>query len=126
MKAFWTTIAATAVLLVIWSVFISYADVDVDKMTSDIDAATVAIEADDWVKSRDALADVAQRWHDRRLTFSLFFDAVSIGDVEASLARAQAYCRSEEKGSALAELAYLSHLLLFLYENELITLENIL
>jgi hypothetical protein len=126
MKALWTSIAVTAVLLVTWGVFISYAEVDVDKMVTDIDSAVVSIEADDWVEAQGAIMRVAQRWHDRRLAYSLFFDAISINDVESSLVRADAYCRAQEIGSAVAELASLRHLLLFLYENELVTIENVL
>ncbi|MGI6734135.1 MAG: DUF4363 family protein [Anaerovoracaceae bacterium] len=126
MKALWTSIAVTVVLLVIWSVFIGYADVDVDKMVTDIDVAVASIEADDWTQAQDAVTRVSRRWQDRRLVYSLFFDAISISDVESSLVRAGAYCRTHDESSAIAELSDLRHLLLFLYENELVTIENIL
>jgi hypothetical protein len=126
MKALWTAIAVTVILLITWGVFIDYTDVDVDKMATDIDIAVTSVETGDWGQAQDAIARVSAKWYDRRLVYSLFFDSVSINDVESSLVRAEAYCRSRESASAIAELAALRHLLLFLYENELITIENIL
>ncbi len=42
MKALWIAIAVTVVLLITWRVFIDYADVDVDKMATDIDIAVTS------------------------------------------------------------------------------------
>ena len=126
MKALWISIAATLVLFLIWGAFISYTYEGTTEMTADIDDAIVFVEMDRWKEAQNSIESVSRQWYDRRLIYSLFFDAVSIGEVETSLVRAVAYCRTEEKGSAVAELESLRHLLLFLYENELITIENIL
>ncbi len=126
MKAFWITIVAVIVLLIMWGLFLISSDADIHNMTANIQAAESLIYIDNWQGSRDAIEQVSSQWYSRRLIFSLFFDAISIGEVEGSLNRVEAYSLAEEKGSALAELAYLRHLLLFLFENETISVENIL
>lgn len=126
MKALWISVAATAALLLIWGAFINYTNEGTAKMTADIDDAIISVEMNQWREAKNSIESVSRQWYDRRLIYSLFFDAVSIGEVETSLVRAVAYCRTEEKGSAVAEFESLRHLLLFLYENELITIENIL
>ena len=126
MKALWISVAATVALLLLWGAFINYTGEGTAKMTVGIDHAIASAETNQWKEAQDSIDSVSRQWYDHRLVYSLFFDAVSIGDVETSLVRAIAYCRSEEKGSAIAELESLRHLLLFLYENEMITIENIL
>ncbi|HPO05047.1 MAG TPA: DUF4363 family protein [Bacillota bacterium] len=126
MKAFWIVLAATAVLFIAWGLFISSADADIEKMKAEIDSAITAISVEEWDKGQDAIDNIFRQWKDKRLVFSLFFDAISIGEAEASLFKADAYTKAREKGSAMAELAYIRHRLSFLYENEKITIENIL
>ncbi|GAB1476027.1 hypothetical protein MASR2M70_08590 [Bacillota bacterium] len=126
MKGLWITIAATLFLLVVWGWFISSSESDVRSMTENIRKAESSIHLDNWQESREAIEDISRRWINRRLVFSLFFDAISIEEFESSIKRAAAYCFAEEKGPALAELAYLRHYLLFLFENETISVENIL
>jgi hypothetical protein len=126
MKALWITVAATIFLLLIWGIFLNSASTDVADMLSDIDSASFYAAAEEWGKSSDALDKVYKRWFDRRLLFSMFFDAVSIKEIESVFAKAGAYIMAEEKGSAAAELADLRHLILFIYENETISIENIM
>ncbi len=125
MKGLWISLAATAALLLVWGIFISSAKADVDSMVTDIDEAIICAETEDWEKARDIIISVSDQWHARRTVFSAFFDESSIGGIEASLCITEAYIHAEEKGSSMAELANLRHLLLFLYENEMITIENI-
>lgn len=126
MRAFWITVAATLILLIIWGIFVSSTDLDMKNMTANIDSAVVSINQDDWQESQERIDKVLSRWSDRRLVFSLFFDAVSIDEVESLMAKASALNKAKEKGSLLAELANLRHSLLFLLENEKISIENIL
>jgi len=126
LKPFWITLITTIILLIAGAMFINYAGGSIDGMTGKIDAAVVSVTEEDWSESYGLLNDMLQQWSDSRLIFSLFFDAVSIGEVEASMLKAMAYNRAKEKGSMLAELAQLRHLLLFLFENETISIENIL
>lgn len=126
MKAFWITIGAVLVLLIIWGLFFISTDADIHDMTASIQDAKSLIYIDNWQESRYAIEEVSRLWYNHRLILSMLFDAISIGEVEGSLKRAKAYCLAEEKGSVLAELAYLRHLILFLLENETISVENIL
>ncbi len=126
MRALWMSIAAVVLLLAFWGVFISHADADINYMEDTIEDAILSIGVEDWGKAESDIEAVSRRWQSRRLVFSLFFDAISMGEIEASLAKAHAYGGSQEKGGCLAELANLHHLLSFLYENEMVTIENIL
>ncbi len=126
MKALWITLAATVFLLIIWGSFLNFAGEDIDKMISNIDAAVEFISQEDWDMGQSAINKVFDNWFDKRLIYSLFFDAISIGDLETAMFKADAYIKSEEKSAAIAELAGLRHLLAFLYENETISIENIL
>jgi hypothetical protein len=126
MMALWITLAATIFLLLLWGLFLKEANTDIDAMLGDIDSATFYAVTEDWEKSTEALDKVYSRWFDRRLLYSMFFDAVSIKEVESALAKAGAYVMVKEKSSAVAELADLRHLILFIYENETISLENIM
>jgi hypothetical protein len=126
MRALWITIIATLILFITWGTFIHFAGKDMDYMADNIDRATLSVFKEDWQEGQAFLELVEKRWFKRRLVFSLFFDAVSIGEVEASLFKATSYNSAEEKGSAMAELTNLRHLLSFLFENEKISIENIL
>lgn len=126
MRGLWISIAATAILLVIWGLFIGFANGIIKDMVFIIDDSMAYAADEDWPNAGDDVEKTINQWSKNRLLFSLFFDAVSISDVEGTMFRAKAYGQAEEKAAFLAELAYLRHLLLFLFENETISIENIL
>ncbi len=126
MRPFWITVVASLILLIAGAMFIGYAGENIGHMTENIDEAVLSITSENWEESNNLLNNVQQQWSDSRLIFSLFFDAISIGEVEASLLKSISLSKAKEQGSALAELANLRHQLLFLFENETISIENIL
>ena len=86
----------------------------------------VEIVQDNWDDSEKALEQVSATWYRDRKGYSIFLNARSIDDIESSISKALAYVRMKEKANSLGELAYLHHQLIFLLENEMILLENIL
>lgn len=122
-------ISVVALLLVIipWAIFMNTAAVELQDMIDTVKTRGMAgADLEDWGEAEEALDLVFEKWYRGRTGFSVFLNAAAIDDIECSLARAEAYVRAKEKSSALGEMAYLHHQLLFLLENEMTTLENVL
>ncbi len=127
MRSLVISVVALLVIVIPWAIFINGAGSDLEDMINTV--KNQAIEealSENWKKADEALSYVSKKWYDGRKSFSIFLDAQSIDDIECSLAKARAYVNAEEKGSALGEMAYLHHQLIFLLENETTKLENIL
>lgn len=127
MRSLVISVAAFLMVLIPWYVFMNTAGSDLQGMIETVKTRIVEdVAREDWAQAEEVLEEVAGTWYRNRREFSVFLDAASIDDIESSFAKAIAYVRVEEKGAALAEIAYLHHQLLFLLENELTKLENIL
>lgn len=127
MRSLLISIVAFTLVLGSWGVFIVFADDSIHSLHQTIKKeAMLAINQEDWVKAEKSLGRVSAQWYQGRRVFSLFFNAQAIAEVEASVVRAQAYISAEEKASSLGELAYLDQQLMFLLENEKLTLENVM
>lgn len=83
-----------------------------------------AVSREDWQRSKEELVRINALWQKDRTLFSVLFDAVSIGEIEGTLAKLDAYLREEETANAGGELSSLSQQLSFLLENEKLSLEN--
>ncbi len=127
MRSLVISVVALMVIIIPWAIFINDAGRDLESMIDTVkNTAIKEALAENWQEAEKALSYVSNKWYDGRKGFSIFLDAQSIDDIECSLARAQAYVHAQEKGSALGEMAYLHHQLIFLLENETTKLENIL
>lgn len=110
-----------------WGVFLNRADKAIHEMSASINEEIIpAVSAEDWRRSQERFSYMSTLWNQDRRLFSIYFDAISIGQIEGSLARAKEYLQSEEKSFASGELAYLDQQLLFALENERLPLENAL
>lgn len=127
MRSLVISIIALGLLMGSWGVFLNRADKAIHEMSASINEEIIpAVSAEDWRRSQERFSYMSTLWNQDRRLFSIYFDAISIGQIEGSLARAKEYLQSEEKSSASGELAYLDQQLLFVLENERLSLENAL
>lgn len=127
MRSLVISIIVLGLLMGSWGVFLNRADKAIHEMSASINEEILpAVSAEDWRRSQERFSYMSTLWNQDRRLFSIYFDAISIGQIEGSLARAKEYLQSEEKSSASGELAYLDQQLLFVLENERLSLENAL
>ncbi|NLY70390.1 MAG: DUF4363 family protein, partial [Clostridiales bacterium] len=86
---------------------------------------TEEIKNENWHDAYKSFEQVVEKWQSKRKIYSIFFDAISIGEIEGTMAKAKAYINSQDIVSAVAEIAHLEQQLSFLLENEKVTFENI-
>ncbi|MDD2373026.1 MAG: DUF4363 family protein [Syntrophomonadaceae bacterium] len=127
MRSLVISIIALSLILGSWGLFMGYANKSLRNMIQTVkNEVMVEVVQDNWDNSEKALEQVSSSWYRGRKGYSIFLNARSIDDIESSISKALAYVRMKEKANALGELAYLHHQLIFLLENEMILLENIL
>lgn len=108
-----------------WGGFIHTANHTIEEMRTVIHGEMIpAVSKANWQKSKEDLGRINVLWQKNRTLFSVLFDAVSIGEIEGSLAKLDAYLWEEEKANARGELSSLNQQLSFLLENEKLSLEN--
>ena len=127
MRSLVISVLALGILMGSWAVFVNHATDAIHQMSSIINGDLIpSVAAENWQDAKEQLGKVSALWKEDRLLYSIFFDAISIGDVEGTLAKVSAYIREEETANAEGELEYLNQQLSFLLENEKLSLENAL
>lgn len=121
------SVAALAILIGSYTVFINNAADSIHYMTDTISNEAISeVAIEDWVKAEEKISQVSASWYQNRKAFSVFFNAQSISEIETSLVMAKAYIRAGEKASSMAELSNLREKLFLLLENEMVSIENIM
>lgn len=105
--------------------FLNYAEENFGALDRQIENETApAIAAGDWGRAAAALSELAEQWQGCKKTCSYFMDSEDLGEIDHSLARVRGFVEGQDAAAALGELFYLQEQLTQLYENELLSLEN--
>jgi hypothetical protein len=127
MRSLLVSVIALGLVMAAWGLFLGQADATIQEMSKSINEEIIkAVATEDWQRANLGFVQISTLWNQKRKLFSVFVDAISIGEIEGTLARTRAYLLSKEQANSQGELAYLDQQLSFLIENERLSLENTL
>lgn len=123
-------LVALTVLMLLFIVFGVYMQQQILKTASEmrekISDISREINDENWKAAKDSVKSLHKWWNDIQDTWDIFIVHHEIETVEILLARLLSYIKSEEKPSALAELAALDMQFSHIYRNEMFNLQNVL
>ena len=122
-------IASSLIMILVlggWLVFLHYADLQSQNMTSEIHQSLLPlIEAEDWQAVEIKLQNLNQDWHEFRKFALYFLHTDTINDIDYSIARSMEYAKAHDASNTGGELNAAAEQLSFLTENQKLTLKNI-
>lgn len=114
-------------ILAIWLGFMTYTENALSDMTAELNESILpAIQTEQWERASEEFYHFSQVWHDHKKIFDFFLDQSNMAETDFCIARAGACIDSKDLASSASELACVKERLKFLYENEKITIENLL
>ena len=84
------------------------------------------VRDEQWANALDLINDLQQHWNKTQDWWDLFIVHREIESVEMLIAKVTSYIDSQDKESALAELASLDIQFSHIYRNEMFNLQNVL
>lgn len=127
MKSFFISLLCLLILLATWITYCNYSE---EKIYTFIDTIEYSILLDidegNWNEAKNKMEEFEEDWNNYRKSATFFFETDQINDVDYSIAKSKYYIKSKEYSNTSGELSTLKEQLRYLYENELLTLPNLL
>lgn len=123
------TISITALLLIIclWFGFMTYTENLLSEFNVTITEVIIpSIQVQHWDAASDDFKNLTDNWHASKQIFDLFLDNDAMVETDFTIAKAEAYIAAQDTSSALGELFCIKEQFRYLFENERITIENLL
>lgn len=127
MRSLITSSSIMLLLLILWFSFFSFSG---NTLASFADSADITImysvNSGNWDKAITDFSHLETKWNKYRQIANFFLSSSELNEIDFTLARAKHYIYAESADDAGSELAHLSKQLQFLYNNESVTLGNVL
>lgn len=121
------SIVAVGLLIGSWLLFYDYSETKLSEYASDIENNIIPlIESETWDESRIQINQLSDSWHRYRKTALLFLDTETINEIDYSMARSIKYVLAEDLSNSSGELYSMHEQLMFLIENDKVSLANIM
>lgn len=127
MKPFITSAFCLLIVLSSWAYFCHYSEILLDDLSEKANQEIMTAVTDgDWAAATTQFEALKNIWDEYQRPAHYFFETAKLNDIDYSLIRIDRYLKSNDPTAVSSELAYLSQQLHILYENEQLSLANLL
>lgn len=127
MRALVISTLTLTVLIGCWLCFYQYSDNTLHKMVSVCEEEVMpAIEENEWDQAYDTFHAQYQSWHHYKKWALFMLETDKINETDTAFAKTLMYIKAKDLSNSSGELLALQESLKFLYQNEALSLANIL
>ncbi|MBR4020204.1 MAG: DUF4363 family protein [Firmicutes bacterium] len=127
MRALIVSALTLSLLIGCWLWFYHYSDASLHQMSSACQEKVLpAIEQGRWEQAYDTFGSQYQAWHRYKHWALFMLETDRINEIDTAFAKTLMYIKAKDLSNSSGELLALKESLLFLHENEAVTLANIL
>ncbi len=121
-------VSVTIVLSLIggWLIFDNYSSTNIEKMTNLIYSDIIpSVESENWDESKEKMQKLGSYWDKYKNKALFFLNNEEISEIDYSIVKTYKYVKAEDVSNASGELCSIAEQMVFLYQKEKITPENI-
>lgn len=125
MRTLIISLVAFLVVVTIWFFAMDYLNDSIKELIAIDNQINAYIVEENWETAEEAFEEFIEIWDKHESIYHIFLHQGCIMEVNHAISEAKIYIEYKEIAASLGHLSFIKVQLLFLYENELVTLQNI-